>query len=230
MNKPDTGKKSLRTEITNISRRNLLKNFALSGLVLAVGIPTLSFAADDKKKYGRDAMAHGWVDNPLVFVSIAEDGAVTILCHRSEMGQGVRTSLPMVVADEMEADWSRVKVVQAEGNEERYGNQDTDGSRSVRHFFMPMRHVGAAARMMLETAAAAHWGVTVDQVKAENHAVVHKGTGQKLGYGELANAAAELAVPERDTLQLKPQEAFRYIGKQNSKIVDGRDIVTGPLA
>jgi len=102
-------KESLQTEITNISRRNLLKGFALTGFVLAVGMPFTGFAEDEEApKYGRDAMPHGWVDNPLVFVAIAEDGSVTIVSHRSEMGQGVRTSLPMVVADELEADWDRV--------------------------------------------------------------------------------------------------------------------------
>jgi len=143
--------------IVNISRRGFLKDLALSGFVLAAGFPALTRADETaaptaKDKYGADAMPHGWVDNPLVFVAIAEDGTVTIVCHRSEMGQGVRTSLPMVVADELEANWLHVKVEQAPGDEVRFGNQDTDGSRSMRHFFMPMRRVGAAARQMLESA------------------------------------------------------------------------------
>ncbi len=112
-------------------------------------------------------MPHGWVDNPLVFVAIGEDGIVSIVCHRSEMGQGVRTGMPMIVADELEADWTRVRVVQAPGDEARYGNQDTDGSRSTRHFFMPMRRCGAAARQMLEAAAAARWKVPVSEVRGE---------------------------------------------------------------
>ena len=147
----------MKDNIVNISRRSFVKGFALSGLVLAVGLP--GFSTAEEAQYGRDAMPNGWVDNPLVFVAIAADGTVTIVAHRSEMGQGVRTSLPMVVADEMEADWDQVKVQQAYGDEKRFGNQDTDGSRSVRHFFMPMRNVGAAARLMLETAAAALWSV-----------------------------------------------------------------------
>lgn len=227
MNKP-LKNESLQTEITNISRRNLLKGFALTGLVLAVGMPFTGFAEDEEApKYGRDAMPHGWVDNPLVFVAIAEDGSVTIVSHRSEMGQGVRTSLPMAVADELEADWDKVKVVQAPGDEERYGNQDTDGSRSVRHFFMPMRNVGAAARMMLEAAAAAHWGVAVEEVFAENHQIKHRSSGKVLGYGELAKAAAALDVPQRENLRLKTPDQFRYIGKQSTKLIDGEDIVTG---
>ena len=105
-------------------------------------------------------MPGGTVYDPHVFVSIAPDGTVTIVTHRSEMGTGSRTSLPMVVADEMEADWSRVKIVQAPGNEQKYGNQDTDGSRSIRHFIQPMRACGAATRQMLEHAAAITWGVS----------------------------------------------------------------------
>lgn len=227
MNKP-LKTETMRVEVANISRRNLLKSFALTGFVLAVGMPLSSFAEDDDvAEYGRDAMPNGWVDDPLVFVAIAEDGTVTIVSHRAEMGQGVRTSLPMVVADELEADWERVKVVQAPGDEKRYGNQDTDGSRSVRHFFMPMRNVGAAARMMLEAAAAAHWGVSVDEVFAENHQIKHRPSGKTLGFGELAKAAAALDVPEREKLQLKTPDQFRYIGKQSTKLIDGDDIVTG---
>ena len=214
-------------EIANVSRRKLLKGFALSGLVLAVGMPSQLFAADENPKYGRDGMPNGWVDDPLVFVSIAEDGTVTIVAHRSEMGQGVKTSLPMVVADEMSADWAKVKVVQAEGNEMRYGNQNTDGSRSMRHFFMPMRNVGAAARMMLEAAAAAIWSVPVSEVKAANHQVVHAASGQSLGYGELAQKAAEMDVPESQNLIYKTADEFNYIGKSDNRLVDGADIATG---
>ncbi len=218
--------------IDNVSRRTFIKQFALSGFVLAVGLPTLLRADETAEpaaagKFGADAMPHGWVDNPLVFVAIAADGAVSIICHRSEMGQGVRTSLPMVVADELEADWSRVRVVQAPGDEKRFGNQDTDGSRSMRHFFMPMRRAGAAARQMLEAAAAARWRVPVTEVRAEQHQVLHVPSGKTLGYGELAKAAAKLPVPDRDTLRLKNSTEFRYIGKGRQGVYDGRDIVTG---
>ncbi|MGZ0078842.1 molybdopterin cofactor-binding domain-containing protein [Methylomonas sp. YC3] len=218
--------------IDNVSRRTFIKQFALSGFVLAVGLPTL-LRADEAAapaaagKFGADAMPHGWVDNPLVFVAIAADGAVNIICHRSEMGQGIRTSLPMVVADELEADWSRVHVVQAPGDEKRFGNQDTDGSRSMRHFFMPMRRVGAAARQMLEAAAAARWRVPVTEVRAEQHRILHIPSGKALGYGELAKAAAKLPVPDRDSLRLKNSAEFRYIGKGRQGIYDGRDIVSG---
>src|SRR5262249_43535850 len=184
--------------IANVSRRRFLQGVtALGGFVLAAGFPSLARAADPPK-YGRDGMPNGWVDNPLVFVSIAKDGTVSIVCHRSEMGQGVRTGMPMIVADELEADWKRVRVVQAAGDEKRYGNQDTDGSRSTRHFLLPMRQCGAAARMMLESAAAARWKVPVSEVEARNHEVVHTKTGRRLGYGALAEAAASQPVPAHE--------------------------------
>ena len=213
--------------IANISRRKFLQGAsALGGLVVAVGFPT-SLRAADPPKYGADGMPHGWVDNPLVFVAIGEDGIVSIVCHRSEMGQGVRTGMPMIVADELEADWSRVRVIQAPGDEVRYGNQDTDGSRSTRHFFMPMRRCGAAARQMLEAAAAARWKVPVGEVQAKNGEVVHGSSGRRLGYGALAKAAASMPVPAPDTIRLKDPSQFRYIGNGKLKLLDAQDIVTG---
>jgi isoquinoline 1-oxidoreductase beta subunit len=213
--------------IANVSRRTFLQGAtALGGLVLALGY-SAALRGEDPPKYGADAMPHGWVDNPLVFVAIAEDGIVSIVCHRSEMGQGVRTGMPMIVADELEADWSRVRVVQAPGDEARYGNQDTDGSRSTRHFFDPMRRCGAAARQMLEAAAAARWQVPVGEVRTRNHEVVHGPTGRRLGYGELAKAAAELPVPAAEAIRLKVPSEFRYIGTGTLKLVDGMDMATG---
>jgi isoquinoline 1-oxidoreductase beta subunit len=213
--------------LANVSRRRFLQGVgALGGLVLAAGFPSAGRAADPPK-YGADGMPHGWVDDPLAFVAIGQDGIVTIVCHRSEMGQGVRTGMPMIVADELEADWKRVRVVQANGDEQRYGNQDTDGSRSTRHFFEPMRRCGAAARTMLEAAAAASWGVPVAEVEARNHEVVHAKSGRRAGYGALAKAAAAQAVPARDTVRLKDPSKFRYIGKGELKLVDGHDIATG---
>jgi isoquinoline 1-oxidoreductase beta subunit len=117
--------------------------------------------------------------------------------------------------------------VQAPGDEARYGNQDTDGSRSTRHFFDPMRRCGAAARQMLEAAAAAQWKVPIGEVEAKNHEVVHRPTGRKLGYGALAKAAAKMPVPARDAIRLKDPAQFRYVGKGELRIVDGPDIVSG---
>jgi len=214
-------------EIVNVSRRRFIQGVsALGGLTLAVRIPSLA-TAEEPPKYGADDMPHGWVDNPLIFVTIGTDGIVSIVCHRSEMGQGVRTGMPMIVADEMEADWSRVRVVQANGDERRYGNQDTDGSRSTRHFFTPMRRCGAAARQMLEAAAAARWHVPVSEVQAKNHEVVHAKSGRRLGYGALANQAAAMPIPAGDAIRLKDPSQFRYIGTGKLKVVDARNIVTG---
>src|SRR2546427_410989 len=183
--------------------------------------------AADPPKYGRDGMPDGWVDDPLAFVAIGEDGTVTIVCHRSEMGQGVRTGMPMIVADELEADWKRVRVAQAPGDQKRFGNQDTDGSRSTRHFFEPMRRCGAAARAMLETAAATRWNVPVGEVEAQNHEVVHRASGRRVGYGALAKDASKLPVPSREKLRLKDPSRFRYIGKGQLKLVDGPNIASG---
>lgn len=210
------------------SRRSFLKTVpALSGLMLGVGATGAAFGADEPKKYGGDGMPNGLQDSPKIFVSIGADGIVTVVVNRSEMGQGVRTSLPRIVADELEADWRHVRVVQAPGDEAKYGNQDTDGSRSIRHWLDPMRRCGASARTMLEQAAATRWNVPVDQVEAKNHQVIHKATGRKLGYGALAVAAAKLDVPARASLKLKDPSAFRYIGKLDTHLVDGRAIVTG---
>jgi len=213
--------------IANVSRRGMLKSIAGTGaFVLAAQLPAVRAAM--AYATGADAMPHGVVTNPHIFVSIAKDGIVTIVASRAEMGNGAaRTSLPMIVADELDADWSRVRVVQSPGDEETYGNQDTDGSRSVRHFIQPMRQVGAGARKMLENAAAKRWGVNANEVVAKFHEVVHTPTGKKLGYGELAADAAAEPVPAPDTLHLKDPSAFRYIGKGNVTIVDLFDITTG---
>ncbi|MCG7360238.1 molybdopterin-dependent oxidoreductase [Roseomonas sp. ACRSG] len=214
--------------IRKASRRDILKGaLATGGLVLALRVGLARAVEAPEPKYGADAMPHGVANDPLAFVSIAPDGIVTILCHRSEMGQGVRTGMPMIVADELEADWARVKVAQAPGDEPRFGNQDTDGSRSTRHFLQPMRECGAAARMMLESAAAARWGVPPGEVEASNHQVLHRPTGRSFGYGDLAQQAASLPVPRREDLRLKEASAFRYIGKGELQLVDGFEITTG---
>jgi isoquinoline 1-oxidoreductase beta subunit len=212
---------------SGLNRREfLLRLQALGGLLLVADGVHIAKAAD-APKYGADGMPHGVVDSPLVFVKIGDDGWVTILAHRSEMGQGVRTGVPLIVADELEADWTKVRVLQAPADESRYGNQDTDGSRSTRHFLAPMRRCGAAARMMLEQAAALAWNVPVTEVRAVNHEVVHQKTGRKFPYGRLAKRAALLPVPAPGALRLKSPDEFRYIGKGGVTIVDGQDIVTG---
>ncbi|WP_085318276.1 xanthine dehydrogenase family protein molybdopterin-binding subunit [Derxia lacustris] len=212
-------------QLAQPTRRSLLKA-ALGGLALAVtGAGQLAHA--EEKKFGAATMPGGTVDNPLVFVTLAADGSVTIVAHRAEMGTGVRTSLPMVVADEMEALWERVTVVQAGADEARYGNQNVDGSRSMRHFLLPMRRVGAAARQMLEAAAAARWQVPVAEVKAVRHEVLHAASGRRLGYGELAADAMRQPLPPADRLRLKTQAEYRYVGKGRIRPVDAEAIGRG---
>ena len=209
----------------NVSRRALLLGFAAGSLVLASG--PFALAAAEEKKYAGEGMPGGLKDDPRIFLSIAEDGTVTMLCNRAEMGQGVRTSFALVVADELEADFARFVVRQAPGDEERYGSQDTDGSRSMRHHFMALRRIGAAARQMLEAEAAERWKVPATQVKAENHQVLHSASGRSVSYGELAKAAALRPVPAGAALKLKDPAKFRYIGKEGNKLVDGADISRG---
>ncbi|WP_434676036.1 molybdopterin cofactor-binding domain-containing protein [Pseudomonas sp. D3-10] len=213
--------------LSNLSRRGFLKGASATGALVLAATWGLPDAFAEEKKFGAEGMPHGAVDDPKVYVSIAADGSVTVICNRSEMGQGVRTSLSMVVADELDADWALVKVQQAPADEARFGNQDTDGSRSMRHWYEPMRRCGAAARTMLELAAAAQWKVPAQECRAQLHKVVHEPSGRELGYGELAAAASALPVPARDSLRLKQPSEFRYIGKQASRAIDGADIVNG---
>ncbi|MBR1225240.1 MULTISPECIES: molybdopterin cofactor-binding domain-containing protein [unclassified Bradyrhizobium] len=213
-------------KVENVSRRSILKGLGIAG-GFALAAPVMSRPAFAAYETGASKMPHGTVVDPRVFVSIAPDGIVTIVGHRAEMGTGVRTSLPLIVAEEMEADWSRVRVQQAPGNEAKYGNQDTDGSRSTRHYLMPMRQIGASARSMLEAAAAKRWGVPATEVKARNHEVVHAASGRKLGFGDLAADAAKESVPGIEGLKLKDPKDFRYLGKGQIGIVDLRDITVG---
>ncbi len=212
--------------IANVSRRGLLKGAAAGSLVLAAQFPVVRDALGYPT--GADKMPNGTVSDPHLFVSIAENGLVTIVAARAEMGTGAaRTTLPLIVADELDADWSRVVIEQSPGNEKKYGNQDTDGSRSVRHFLQPMRLCGASARMMLEQAAAKRWGVEPAEVEARNHEIIHTASGRKVGYGEVAADAAKLPAPHPDQVRLKDPAAFRYIGKGNVPMVDLMDITLG---
>ena len=221
-------KNSDQAVIQNVSRRNVLKGIVAGSFVIgAQFVPAGRALAATMYKTGADGMPGGAVWDPHVFVAIAPDGTVSIVTHRSEMGTGSRTSLPMVVADELEANWDRVKIVQAPGDEKKYGNQDTDGSRSMRHFIQPMRVCGAACRQMLEAAAAAKWGVDVSKVHAVDHHVVNKVNGQKLGFGELAADAAAMPTPKLEDVKLKDPKNFRYIGKGKVQITDLFNITTG---
>lgn len=197
------------------SRRDFLKIGSLAGGGLLLGV---SFQCASKDKSQTFA--------PNVYLSISPDNTVTIIAHRSEMGQGIRTSLPMIVADEMGADWSQVKIVQAEGDESKYGNQNTDGSFSVRMFYEPMRKAGATARHLLIKAAAQEWGVEASTCTAENSTITHSESGKSLTFGELASAAQQLELPDQDTLELKDFSAYKLVGK-DTPIIDLKDFVTG---
>ncbi|MBQ0813424.1 MAG: molybdopterin-dependent oxidoreductase, partial [Marinobacter sp.] len=223
--------------LANVSRRGLLKGLAGGAALLLAARWDLGLA-NEQAQFGAGAMPGGWIDNPNVFIHIDSDGLVTIFNNRAEMGQGIRTSLAMVAADELGADWDQARAQQANADQDKYGNQNTDGSRSMRHWYEPMRRAAAAARLMLEQAAANQWNVPVHEVRTGIHKVVHSATGRELGFGDLAEAARELDVPGRDALVLKSDSELRFIGKESGlingelksahpKAIDGEDIVTG---
>ena len=163
--------------------------------------------------------------NPNVFVHVAPDGTVTIVCHRSEMGQGIRSSLPVLIADELGAQMSRVKVVQADGDK-AYGDQNTDGSNSIRGIYEDMRRVGATARVMLVSAAAKRWNVRPEDCTAKDHVVTHVPTGRTLGFGDLALEASKQAVPPAKDVVLRPTSELPHLGKALA-LFDGPAYVTG---
>ncbi len=203
--------------LKKIDRRSFLKVSGISATGLILG---MQLGCVPGSKQSSTASF-----SPNVYLTVNGDGSVVLVAHRSEMGTGIRTGLPLIMADELEADWKRVKVVQAVGDEEKYGNQNTDGSFSVRMFFEPMRKAGASARMMLEQAAANIWKVPVQECKAANHEVVHT-SGKKLGFGELTEEAAKLELPADDSIRLKDKTAWKYIGK-STPIVDIDNMVSG---
>src|SRR5712691_7774793 len=213
--------------IENVSRRGFLKGMVgTSAFVLGVRLmPVDLLASGDVGAVDPAGAMNKAALHPSVYVAIDTDGTAYIVAHRSEMGNGVRTALPRIVADELDADWARVKVVQATGDE-KYGDQDTDGSHSEVSFFVPLREAGATARLMLVRAAAQQWNVPAEECSTELHTVVHKKSGKKLGYGALATAAAKLDVPKKEELKLKPRSEWRYIGKDASGY-DLKDLCTG---
>ncbi|CAD6557465.1 Isoquinoline 1-oxidoreductase subunit beta [Paraburkholderia kirstenboschensis] len=210
-------------EIVNLSRRGVLKGTLASGVVLGlqIGGAGTAFAASvlSSANGAKGAFA------PNVYVSVAPSGEIILVVHRSEMGTGIRTSLAMILADELDADWNAVKVVQAQGDA-KYGDQNTDGSRSIRQFFQPLREAGGTARQMLVAAAAVQWRVAPATCRTELGHVVHAASGRRVAYGALAAAAARQPVPGRDKLHLKDEGTWRYIGK-SLPIVDLDDIVHG---
>jgi len=194
-----------------LTRRQILKGSAAVGAGLVIGF-RLPFAAS--------AQAPGADPNvfaPNQWLSIDRDGQVTIVNSVPEMGQGTSTTMPMIVADELDVDLSKVKVLQAPANPKLYANpvtgaQSYGGSRGIRDHLAAWRKAGAAGRQMLKQAAANEWGVPVEEVETEPGAVIHKKSGRKLQYGQLVDKAQKLPVPQDP--KLKTPGEFRYIGKE----------------
>jgi isoquinoline 1-oxidoreductase beta subunit len=210
------------SELRKISRREFMKRTGQAGGGLVFALTFATACQPDKPVPGPVAKATASVA-PNVYVNIRNDGIVEIYCHRSEMGQGIRTSLPQVIADELEADWDKIELLQAIGHE-KYGDQNTDGSTSIRMQFDLLRNAGATARDMMIAAAASMWGVPAEECVAREHAVHHEGSGRSAGYGELVDTAN--GMPQPETAEFKAREDYRYIGKPMDTI-DGMALTTG---
>ena len=209
--------------IQNLSRRDFLRTGVAAGGVFVLGL----YLPPARRLAGAATTAEQFPLSALV--RIARDGTVMIVVGQSEMGQGIATSVPMIIADELEADWSKVRYEQAPadpayGDPGRDGQQSTGGSRSIRSMLTYWRKTGAAGREMLVTAAAKQWEVPVEECYAEQSVVIHRPTGRKLTYGQLAERAAQLPVPKEP--KLKSPDQFRYIGKKVARL-DVPDKVTG---
>lgn len=206
------------SKILQVNRRDFVKILGLSttGIILGCSI------SSDKKEFMPQVDG---AFTPNLFVQIQKDGNITLMASRSEMGQGIRTSLASAIADELEADWKYITVKQATGNA-KYGNQNTDGSRSVRTLLEPMRKMGATAKAMLIAAAAKKWEVAVTDCKAENHFIINTKNNNKIFFGDLVAEAAKIPVPDENTIKLKKVADFKYIGK-TLKSVDLNDFTQG---
>ena len=194
---------------TNLSRRDFFKvsGTAGAGLLLGFYLPSKAEPAD----LNADPSSFA----PNAWLRIDRDGSITVTVARSEMGQGVLTSMPMIVAEELEANWKDIRIEQAVSHPTKYGSMQTGGSFSVRGSWQTLRNAGAAARELLIAAAARTWGVDPATCKAENSTVVHA-SGKKLTYGELASRAATMNVP--NALRLKDPKDFKILGKRFKKL------------
>jgi CO/xanthine dehydrogenase Mo-binding subunit len=181
-----------------LSRREFVAAGVAAGAGLVIGF------------YLPQGNSSGTTFAPNAYLKITPDGKITIVVARSEMGQGVRTSLPMILAEELEADWKQITIEQA-GASTLYGDQTTGGSASVRTTWDPMRKAGAAAREMLVSAAALEWSVARSACKAENSAVVHAPSNRRLTYGQLAGKASAQPIPT--DVPLKQAKDYQIVGK-----------------
>ncbi|MEO7999423.1 MAG: molybdopterin cofactor-binding domain-containing protein, partial [Gemmatimonadaceae bacterium] len=207
-------------ESPNMERRNFIKVSALAGGGLLVG-SYFTFGSAAALAEGAPATAVDFTPN--VFVSIAPSGAVTLIAPNSEMGQGIKTSLPMIVAEELDVKWEQVTVTQGDLNP-AYGRQFSVGSGSTTGNFAPMRRAGATARALLIEAAAQTWGVPAGECSTEQGVVVHAASNRRATYGSLATKAATLTAPTN--VSLKDPKDFRLIGTRVPG-VDNRKIVSG---
>jgi isoquinoline 1-oxidoreductase subunit beta len=202
--------------LTNPSRREFLKSTAAgsTGLLLALYLPAMATSADASEQ----------AFNPNAYIFIDPQGDVRLVVTRSEMGQGVRTALAMILAEELDADWSRVKIEQGDCDPQ-YGDMTTGGSMSIRSTWDPLRKAGASARNMLLTAAAETWNVPIGECSATGDSVIeHKKTARKLTYGRLAIKASSVPVPK--DVPLKDPKDYRIVGTKRAR-VDGQHIVIG---
>ncbi|MFO0228604.1 molybdopterin cofactor-binding domain-containing protein, partial [Gemmatimonas sp.] len=200
-------------------RRDFLKLLGTGGLLVAasaVGVRRLEASSGGFTVDHADDRAEPW--EPHAYVRLDEDGTVTIVCHRSEMGQGIRTTMPMIIADEMEADWSKCRVVQADGDEPKYGSQNTDGSTSIRDFLAKYREAGATVRALLEDAAAAEWGVPATEVSARTGDGVLVSSGRTKACGALVATARTVAMPSASRVRIKSPAERRWQGKRMPSI------------
>jgi len=212
--------------IENVSRRRFLGTTLSTGaFVLAAQVlPKSAFAQDP----GVRTRAQGAPLNPSVYLGIDTDGTIYVITHRSEMGTGIRTTLPLVAADELDADWSSVRIEQGLGDT-KYGDQNTDGSRSIRDFYDAFRRAGAAARSMLVSAAAARWQVPASEITVQNSVLIHAKSNRRLPFATVVAEAAKLPVPKDEDLKFKNKADWNFVGKER-EIYDLRDITTGKAA
>jgi isoquinoline 1-oxidoreductase beta subunit len=205
-----------------VSRRDFLRvtGIAGGGMLLATVLEPLSGAA------GALAAAPAADFAPNAFIRITPDGLVTIVAKNPEIGQGVKTMFPMLIAEELDVDWKDVRVEQAGLDTTRYQDQWAGGSMATPMNWLPMRRAGAVGRAMLVTAAARTWGVPEAECETASGAVHHRASGRRLTYGELATAAASVPAPDPQAVRLKDRKDFKIIGTR-VRNVDTRAIVTG---